>query len=316
MGWGEAPAIAYYGVSTGQMMAALEKAKPLIERYSLQDPQRFWHFLEHLLPGQNFLVAALDIAGWDLFSRLRNQPLYKMLGFTNSGPFPGDYTLGLDTADVMLRKMKAHPSPLYKIKLSKPDDIALLPRLREATIAAFRVDVNEGWNYEDTLRLLPELEALGVVLLEQPLPKDQWEEMQALKAQSHIPLIADEACVEESDVARCAAAFHGVNIKLTKCGGITPARRMIEEARKLGLQVMLGSMNESSIGTAAIAHLAPGADFLDADGPLLLAGDYAEGLQWVSFHGQEGYLTLSDAPGLGLTIRRDWQQYLVKSAPL
>jgi L-alanine-DL-glutamate epimerase-like enolase superfamily enzyme len=164
--------------------------------------------------------------------------------------------------------------------------------------------------------LLPELEALGVVLLEQPLPKDQWEEMQALKAQSHIPLIADEACVEESDVARCAAAFHGVNIKLTKCGGITPARRMIEEARKLGLQVMLGSMNESSIGTAAIAHLAPGADFLDADGPLLLAGDYAEGLQWVSFHGQEGYLTLSDAPGLGLTMCRDWQQYLVKSAPL
>src|SRR5690606_7571113 len=122
---------------------------------------------------------------------------------------------------------------LYKIKLSKPDDIALLPRLREATIAAFRVDVNEGWNYDDTLRLLPELEALGVVLLEQPLPKDQWEEMQALKAQSRIPLIADEACVEESDVARCAAAFHGVNIKLTKCGGITPARRMIEEARKL-----------------------------------------------------------------------------------
>ncbi len=314
LGWGEAPAISYYGMTTEGMIEALRKSLPVIERYSLQDPQRFWHFLEHLLPGQNFLIAALDIAGWDLFSRLRNQPLYKALGFSNAGPFLSDYTIGYDTAEMMLKKMQDHPAPVYKIKLCRADDIDLLRRLREATPAAFRVDVNEGWNYEDTLRLLPDLEALGVVLLEQPLQKNQWDEMKALKAQSRIPLFADEACVEETDVARCAPAFHGINIKLTKCSGITPARRMMQEARSLGLKVMLGSMNESSIGTAALAHLAPGADFLDTDGPLLLAADYATGLAWQEVDGYRQHLAVPESPGLGLNMHPDWQKYLLKPA--
>jgi L-alanine-DL-glutamate epimerase-like enolase superfamily enzyme len=313
-GWGEAPAISYYGVSLESLKAALDKGRPVIERYSLQDPQRFWHFLEHLLPGQNFLIAALDIAGWDLFSRLRNRPLYQMLGFENTGPFLSDYTIGYGTEEEMVAKISAHPAPVYKIKLTTPEDIDLLQRLRAATTAPFRVDANEGWNYDDTLRLLPELKKLGVALLEQPLPKEQWEEMKALKAQSRIPLFADEACVEETDVARCADAFHGINIKLTKCGGITPAKRMMEEARKLGLQVMLGSMNESSIGTAAMVHLAPGADLLDADGPLLLAADYAEGLQWTSVEGQPNYIALQDTPGMGVQMRKDWQQHLLNPA--
>ncbi len=312
-GWGEAPIIDYYGVSFDAFQESLSKAQRVIESYSLQDPQRFWHFLEHLLPEQNFLIAALDIAGWDLFSRLRNKPLYQMLGFEKKGPFLSDYTLGYGSAEEMLRKMKAHPASVYKVKLRVPNDIEILRSLRAATDRPFRVDLNEGWNYDDTLRLLPELESLGVILLEQPLPKQQWDEMTALKTQSKIPLFADEACVEEHDVVKCAAAFHGINIKLTKCGGITPARRMIQEARSLGLAVMLGSMNESSIGTAAMLHLAPAVDFLDADGPLLLAGDYAEGLPWTTSDGMPDFLALPDAPGLGIQMRRDWQQYRIKA---
>ncbi len=125
--------------------------------------------------------------------------------------------------------------------------------------------------------------------------------MRALKAQSPIPLFADEACVAEGDVSRCADSFHGIVIKLTKCGGITPALRMAQEARGRSLQVMLGSMNESTIGTSALVHLSPAADLLDADGPLLLSGDYAEGLRW-NEAGVPYTVGVSGAPGLGISV--------------
>ena len=293
-GRGEATAISYYGVTVEGMMESLERGRAVIERYSLTDPQRFWHFLHHLLPGQNFLIAALDIAGWDLFAQLRRQPVYAVLGLPHAGPMQSDYTIGLDTPEAMLAKVAAHPAGIYKVKLARPGDIDLLRTLRTATTAPFRIDVNEGWSYEDTLRLLPELEALGVVLVEQPLAKDAWEEMRALKAQSRLPLFADEACIGEPDLKQCADAFHGVNIKLAKCGGITPAARMLRAAKALGMQTMLGSMNESTIGTSAAIHLSSAADLLDADGPLLLAKDHAGGLSYDA----EGYVTIAEGTGL------------------
>jgi L-alanine-DL-glutamate epimerase-like enolase superfamily enzyme len=311
IGWGEAPAINYYDVTVPGMIEALAKVRPVIERYSLTDPHRFWHFLHHLLPGQDFLIAALDIAGWDLFSRLRKQPLHTALGLKSSEPMLSDYTIGLDTIDVMLQKLEAHPATVYKLKLARPEDIDLLRSLRMATASPFRVDVNEGWNYDDTLRLLPELHNLGVVLLEQPLPKTAWDEMKALKTQSPIPIFADEACVGEKDVIKCVDAFHGINIKLTKCGGITPAMRMIAEARSLNLQVMLGSMNESTIGTAAMVHMSPAADLLDADGPLLLNGDYAEGLVWSKHEGQDYYVSAGAGIGLGTEMKNSWQDHII-----
>ncbi len=294
-GYGEAPAINYYDVTVEAMTATLEQARPVIERYALIDPQRFWHFLHHLLPGQNFLICALDIAGWDLFARMRRMPLYELLKIKRTQTPVTDYTIGLDTAEAMVAKLNAHPWPLYKIKLAAADDIDLLRTLRAATDKPFRVDMNEAWSFEDARRLLPELQKLGVQFAEQPLKKDAWEEMKDLKSLSPIPLFADEACVEEKDVARCAESFHGINIKLTKCGGITPAMRMIAEARKLGLKVMLGSMNESSLGTAAVAHLAPLADEIDADGPLLLAEDIADGLNY-----HHGEVHISAQNGLGI----------------
>ena len=296
-GFGEAPAIHYYGVTTEGMVGALEKVRPTIERYALMDPQRFWHFLHHLLPGEDFLIAALDIAGWDLFGKMRRQPLHRLLNLDPSNSPGTDYTIGHSSAAEMLEKVQACPWPVYKIKLRKPDDIDVLRNLRAATASPFRVDANEGWTEDDTRRLLPELAALGVEILEQPLPRQEWEAMKGMKAFSPISLFADESCVTEADVARCVDGFHGINIKLTKCGGITPAVRMVAEARKLGLGVMLGSMNESTIGTAALAHLAPAADFLDADGPLLLAEDLAEGL------GRDGdRWQVSNEPGLGVRV--------------
>jgi L-alanine-DL-glutamate epimerase-like enolase superfamily enzyme len=122
--------------------------------------------------------------------------------------------------------------------------------------------------------------------------------MRRLYESSPLPLIADESCVFEGDVAKCAGHFHGINIKLTKCSGITPALRMVKEARSLGLSVMGGSMNESSIGTAALAALGPLFDYADFDGPLLLSGDNADGLTFT-----DGRVLPSGEPGLGIRVR-------------
>jgi len=297
-GYGEAPAISYYNVTLPGMIEALEAKKGVITRYALTDPQRFWHFLEHLLPGQNFLVAALDIAGWDLFARMRRMPLYRLLGLNRNKIPLTDYTLGIDTADKMVAKMLAHPAPIYKVKVASVADIDFLRILRQHTDKPFRIDANEAFQFNEIKTLLPDLEQLGVHMIEQPLAKTEWEAMKELKAVSNIPLFADESCVTEKDVKLCANAFHGINIKLTKCGGITPALRMIHEARQLGLKIMIGSMNESTVGSAAIAHLMPLLDEVDADGTLLLKEDLAEGISI-----KEGIVNISEGPGLGILFR-------------
>jgi L-alanine-DL-glutamate epimerase-like enolase superfamily enzyme len=294
-GYGEAPAIHYYQVTVPAMIEDLNNKRIAIERYALTDPQRFWHFLHHLFPDNNFLIAALDIAGWDLYAQMRNMPLRRLLGITSDIVPQTDYTIGIDTAEKMIEKVKAHPWPLYKIKLSKSADIDLLAALRVHTEKPFVIDCNEAMSFEDAKMLLPELKKLGVRLIEQPLNKTEWDAMKELKAISDIPLYADESCVSEKDVVKCASAFDGINIKLTKCGGITPAMRMITESRQLGLKLMLGSMNESTIGTAAMVHLSPLVDELDADGPLLLSEDIADGLNYA-----DARITTANRPGLGI----------------
>jgi L-alanine-DL-glutamate epimerase-like enolase superfamily enzyme len=294
-GHGEAPAISYYNVTVEDMIASLEEKKSMIERYALTDPGRFWHFLHHLIPGQHFLTAALDIAGWDLFAQMRRQPLYQLLGIKWDSQPLTDYTIGIDTPENMVAKIKAHPWPVYKIKCTGTGGIDTLRLLRSHTDAPFRVDANESWTLEEAKMLSPDLQSLGVTIVEQPLPRDAYEEMKELKALSPLPLYADESCRTEDEVKKCAEGFHGINIKLVKCGGITPAMRMIKEARMLGLRVMMGNMNESSVGTAAIAHMQPLLDEVDADGPLLLQQDLAEGLAY-----EKGLLKLSGRPGLGI----------------
>lgn len=295
-GYGEAPAISYYHIPVEQMAADLEAKRPFIERFALTDPERYWHYLHHLLPDNPFLVCALDMAGWDLFGQLRRQPLYHLWSLDpTKGPLT-DYTIGIDSIEKMLAKMKETPWPIYKIKLGTQEDIAIVKALREHTDAILRVDANAGWTVKAALERIPQLAELGVEFVEQPLDREDREGMKVLHRESSLPLIADESCVREEDVEACAGLFDGINIKLTKCSGITPARRMIDKARSLGMKVMVGSMNESSIGSAAIAHLLPYLDYVDMDGPLLLKEDLATGL---SFH--NGKVTIPRGPGLGVT---------------
>jgi L-alanine-DL-glutamate epimerase-like enolase superfamily enzyme len=235
------------------------------------------------------------MAGWDLYGQLRRQPLHELWKLDpDNGPMT-DFTIGIDTVEKMLAKMKEKPWPIYKIKLGVPDDLAIMEALRAQSDAVFRVDANAGWTVEEALQKIPVLKELGVEFVEQPLAKENWEGMKVLYERSDLPLIADESCVQEEDVAKCKGHFHGINIKLTKCSGITPARRMIEEARSYGMKVMIGSMNESSIGSAAIAHLLPELDYVDMDGPLLLKEDLATGLSF-----DYGKVMVPRGPGLGI----------------
>ena len=146
------------------------------------------------------------------------------------------------------------------------------------TNAAFRVDANCGWTADEAIRNAEQLRDLDVEFIEQPLPADRWDDVRRVYAESALPIIADESCIVESDVDRCAGYFHGINIKLVKCGGLTPARRMIARARQLDLRVMVGCMTESTVGISAIAQLLPLLDYVDMDGALLLAQDIASGV--------------------------------------
>ena len=296
-GYGEAPAIAYYNIPVDKMAADLDIKKIFVEKFAFSDPERYWHYLHHLFPQNPFLVCALDMAGWDLYGKLKRKPLHELWGLDKESAPVTDYTIGIDTIDIMVAKMKAKPWPVYKIKVGVDNDIEIVTALREHTTAVFRVDANAGWTLAQAMQKIPLLKELGVELVEQPLAKDDWDGMKKLYAASALPLFADESCVAESDVEKCFEHFHGINIKLTKCSGITPARRMISRARELGLQVMMGCMNETSVGTAAIAQLAPMLDHIDMDGPLLLSEDIATG---VSF--DEGKIVYTAGNGLGITI--------------
>ncbi|MHA4809166.1 mandelate racemase/muconate lactonizing enzyme family protein [Flavitalea flava] len=300
-GYGEAPAITYYHIPIEKMIGDLEAKKKFIENFAFTDPQRYWHYLHHLLPHNSFLVCALDLAAWDLFGKIRQKPLYQLWGLDGAkGPMT-DYTIGIDSIDKMVAKMKEKPWPIYKVKLGGSEDMEADVRIMKAlrkeanSNALFRVDANAGWTVEEALVKIPLLKDLGVEFVEQPLARDNWEGMKILFEQSSLPLIADESCVHEQDVEKCQGHFHGINIKLTKCSGLTPARRMIDAARQAGMKVMVGSMNESTIGSAAIAHLLPLLDYVDMDGPLLLKEDLATGL-----HYDQGKITIPATAGLGI----------------
>ena len=295
VGWGEAPAITYYNIPVEKMVEDLERKKKFVEGFAFTEPERYWHYLHHLYPQNPFLVCALDMAGWDLYGKMKGKPLKELWKVDHPSYPTTDYTIGIDTIEKMVEKMQEKPWPIYKIKLGTQNDIEIVEALRKHTNAIFRIDANADWKAEEALEKIIAFKDLGVELVEQPLAKDDWEGMKFLFDKSPLPLIADESCVGEEDVDKCQKHFHGINIKLTKCSGITPGIRMIKRARELNMKVMLGSMNESTIGSAAIAHLMPQVDYVDVDGPLLLEEDIATGLEY-----DNGKVKTSDKPGLGI----------------
>jgi L-alanine-DL-glutamate epimerase-like enolase superfamily enzyme len=287
-GYGEAPETRFYGATIEQMVAMLERLRPQIEAARLEDPAEFWETICPAFRGDQpgdshwpatFPQCALDVAAHDLWGKLRGAPVWKLWGLSLEDLPVSDYTIGIDSIDAMIAKLAEFPDwPVYKIKLGTAEDLQIVRRLREHTGAVFRVDANCAWASRQTLENARELKQFDVELIEQPLPPEDWPGMRDVYQRSALPLVADESCRSEADVDRCADCFHGINVKLTKCGGLTPARRMIARARQSGLKVMVGCFTESTVGISAAAQLLPLVDYADLDGALLLAEDVAAGV--------------------------------------
>ena len=278
-GYGEATTNTYYGMTLEKMQQALESVRAVIEAHQPLDPEQLWAEVSGPLQDCPFALCALDQAAYDLWGKQQGAPVYQLWGLDNSQVPVSNYTIGIDSIDVMVSKLKEVPDwPVYKIKLGTPNDLEIIRELRKHTSAVFRVDANCGWNVDQTIRYSEELKSLDVEFIEQPLPADDWTGHKEVFAKSALPIMADESCIQETDVAACHGYFHGVNIKLTKCAGLTPARRMIQTAKELDLKVMVGCMTESTVGISAIAQLLPLLDYVDMDGAALLAKDIATGV--------------------------------------
>lgn len=303
VGLGEATTNEFYGVTLESMSAAIDRVAPRLSGWQLENPAELWRELDPVLAECRFAQCALDCAAWDLYAQMQEQPLWKLWGLRDDDGYPPTcYTIGLDTPAEMVRKMRAMPDwPIYKIKLDARGGMDLVRRLRAETSSLFRVDANCSWQPADVQAWAEELSGLGVELVEQPLGADEFAAMRQLKGNCALPLMADESCQVESDVDRCIDSFDAINIKLVKCGGLTPARRMIARAKQNGLKVMVGCMTESSVGIAAGVHLLPLLDYADLDGALLLAEDIAQGLEW-----KQGYCRLPQAAGLGVQLKVDF----------
>jgi L-alanine-DL-glutamate epimerase-like enolase superfamily enzyme len=297
-GFGEATSNRYYGFSIESMTARLESLRSVIESATWERPEELWSQLQPHLADDPFSLCALDQAAHDLWGKRLGKPVYELWGLTTEKIPASNYTIGIDTVPKMLEKLQEFPDwPIYKIKLGTDRDLEIVRALREHTSATFRVDANCGWSAEQTLEYAPQLKTLGVEFIEQPLPADRWDDIRRVRESVALPIIADESCIVESDVARCHGLFHGINIKLVKCGGLTPARRMIAEARKLGLKVMVGCMTESTVGISAIAQLLPLLDYVDMDGAVLLAQDIASGVRV-----EQGICHYPAVPGTGAQL--------------
>jgi L-alanine-DL-glutamate epimerase-like enolase superfamily enzyme len=276
-GFGEATSNPYYKITADSMISEIMAIKTEIENFEFTKPEIFHAFL--INKGlSNFAICALDLAAHDLYGKLMGKPLHD-IWCTSIDHYPiTNYTIGIASIDVMLAKMQEMPWPIYKIKLGTADDVSIVRELRSHTDAIFRIDANCAWTAKETIYNAPLLKELGVEFLEQPLKADDWSGMEDVMHHSVLPVMADESCIVEGDVEKCALHFSGINIKLTKCGGLTPALRMIRKAKDLGIKVMVGCMTESTVGISAIAQLLPQLDFVDMDGALLLKKDIATGV--------------------------------------
>ena len=296
-GFGEATSNPYYKTTVPVMMNDLENIRPIIETTTNETPEEFWSKIHPYLKHDMFALCAMDMAYNDLFARKKGKKLYELWNYTIDKNPLTDYTIGIASIEKMVAKMKELPWPIYKIKLGTKEDIAIVKELRKHTDAIFRIDANCGWDVEETINNAVKLKKLGVEFLEQPMKADNWEAHKEVFKYSVLPIIADESCIKEEDVAKCYNHFHGINVKLVKCGGLTPGRRMIQEAKKLGLKTMVGCMTESTVGISAIAHLLPQLDYVDMDGALLLDEDIATGVT-INF----GKISYSELNGTGVTL--------------
>jgi len=270
-----------------------------IAEMDLPHPCDLFDGCSEVIPHDKFALSAIDGAAYDLYGKMHGIPTTKILELPAVGQTQSSYTLGIDSIEEMVRKYREQPDwPVYKIKLGTPHDLEIVQALRQETDATIRVDANCAWTPEQTIANSRVLAELGIEFIEQPLPANAPREAHRMVFENSVlPVIADESCRTEPDVEKCHGLFHGINVKLCKCGGLTPASRMLKQARELGMETMVGCMIESTVGISAAAQLLPLLDYADFDGATLLAEDAARGVNI-----RNGRVNFSSVSGSGIEL--------------
>jgi L-alanine-DL-glutamate epimerase-like enolase superfamily enzyme len=296
-GLGEAAPIARYNETAQSAAAFIEKARPVLDR-DLRDYAVRLKEIEDLAPGEHAAKAALDMAILDWFGKTVGVPVWRLLGLGRDKVITTTYTIGIDEIPVMQQKTReAAAFSVFKIKVGTPNDRAIIEGIRAVTDKPLRADANEGWKTkEEALEMIDWMATQGVELVEQPLPAGRNEDYAWLKERTKLPIFADESMISPADLPKIAPYFHGINIKLMKCGGIQEAARLAYMARTLGLKLMIGCMVETSVAITAGATVASLFDYADLDGTLLISNDPFKGVEVVGDR-----LILNDKPGLGVT---------------
>ena len=296
-GYGEASMPPYLGQTVESVCTFLEKVDlgQFADPFQLED---ILAYVDSLSPGDTAAKAAVDIALHDLVGKLLGQPWWRLWGFDAAKAPDTTFTIGIDTPEVVREKTRecADRFNILKVKVGLDNDEEMIRTIREITKLPIAVDANQGWT--DRQKALDEifwLKEQGVVMVEQPMPKERLDDNAWITEHSPLPVFADEAIQRLADIPGIKGAYTGINIKLMKCTGMREAWKMATYARAEGMRVMLGCMTETSCAVTAAAHLSPVADFADLDGNLHISNDRFRGMTV-----EAGRITLPDAPGLGL----------------
>ena len=302
IGLGEVTENSFYHHSKGSLLSSFKKAASFVHNYQHKPPSDLWELMVQHLAGDMFAAAAIDLAAHDLYSKQASEPCFQTWKLQWNSEIASSFTIGIDSIDRMIAKLMEEPHwPIYKIKLGTPSDIEIIQRLREVTQAVFRVDANCAWSAKQTIEHSHKLSELGVEFIEQPLPPDAPpEDKRYLRESSALPIIADEDCQRLEDVEKCLELYDGINVKLCKCGGLSPALQMLKFGKQRGLKTMVGCMVESSIGISAAAHLLPLLDFADLDGAYLLRDEPCSGVTV-----RDGKVDTDLGIGLGCELLQD-----------
>lgn len=299
-GFGEGAPIVRYNESAAEGIKIVEGLRPLFASADLTQYTKLLDQVFARVDGAWATKAAIDIALHDWAAKRLGVPLWKMWGLDRNDAPLTTFSIGIDKADVIRRKVReAEPYPVLKVKVGLSNDEEVIEAVRAETKKPLRVDANEGWkSVDEAVRKIKWLEKQGVEMIEQPLPASMLEESGEIRKRVDIPVFADEACLHPEDIPQLAKYYDGVNIKVDKCGGLAQAMRMIGMARALKLKVMAGCMISSSLAISAAAQLSPLLDYADLDGNLLIRNDPYDGVRVVN-----GKLVLSTRPGVGVVAR-------------
>ncbi len=257
-------------------------------------------YVDSVDPGHSCSKSAIDIALHDLIGKLLNKPLYQLWGYNREKAPDTSFTIGIDTEEVVRQKTEeAAPYNIIKVKLGVDEktDKILINTIRSVTDKPIIVDANQGWKDKNfALEMIIWLNEKNVRLIEQPMPKNVFDDMAWVTERSPLPTFADESCQRHKDVPKLHNVFSGINIKLIKCTGLREANKMIATADALGMKLMIGCTTESSCAISAAAQISPKMYFADLDGNLLISNDPFTGMKI-----EDGKITLNDKPGIGIS---------------